>query len=1155
MIRVNKTLALLLAVLMVLSITPRDIAYAESIEETYSFDEAVHNSKHKPAHGQTSVDMNFSAAQTDMSTFAPYVYGSGSMIENDYLQFYVGSDMEDSEDNGRFTIGNTGGNPNSTSDNNKILLYGHPNPWSSYTTIRIDNNDYIFNSNNTTYDTTNLKAVSTMAVDGVFVTQTLQIINNATTGIKDTVQISYSVKNTTSSAKTIGIRIMMDTMLGDNDGAPFKVPSLGNVTYERELSGNAIPQFWQAFDNLSNPSIFAVGTLYKKGDIKPDKIQFVDWRLIYNMSNSWDYTINTSHLLTGDSAVAIYWDPKSIAAGDTTTVSTYYGVGYSEGTSDSSVSKINIGVNEFAVEVRTKNGDAINGANVTIDGIGSATTDSNGIAKFTVGKTAQRKITVSAAGFQAIGVIREVAKGSSGFIVLNPDDGKPYIKSIILDDKVCLFSGLKTFQADIRNPNTSKVVIIADPKGVSNLRYRLVQSGLVIAENTTGVFNIPIQKDFKPDEPIYAYVVGVGGVESAKYLTGIKVVKEEVGSFSSKEFSIGEKVSFPLPDDWPIIGGDTVEFGFDEFPFQIDVDGDTIKIAIGITKDSWSNGSFSDDQNKRFWSDIKREYEEVLLNRISDRVYFGENFGGKPSGFGAGKVKLDVQLLGYGEGRRTSGNTLVNVGLYLKVEGEAGYTQYFFLGFVPVYASIRGGGEGELKTTIGATFQNDSIVPSSFTFPSLELKLTPYLNPSSGAGVQGALSVEVGGKLSFPLTWRFDTKYFEARADGKIYAKGTAFLFSAKIEKELFDVKIGSKYWGQRASTSSFDAYMLGEETIDSFNLFNGDCYSLMSRDYIYKMPYSLMSIDTSNISTLHPNVYPQSQPQLISAGGNQYLFWLDDAAFHGINRSDENRTVLMYSVFDGYSWSTPEAVLEDGTADFYFDVSTDGTDVYVAWTNCGKTFVPGVSLEEMIAETEISVAKISGMSVIETKTLTDNSYCDMLPAVSINTLGDIFVAWIDKEDNNLFDGNICGISYSKYIADSNDFSIVTPTIDNRTLPSTIQVISSEGMTINESVSGHVYREHADAQIERTIPDETESVTDTNTDDSKEEEILNESFDTATVYSASWSTPDKLEAISSKKIISMDCGLIGGDFAVAFVLADVSQSYVFPAPILFAGHR
>jgi hypothetical protein len=118
-----------------------------------------------------------------MSTFAPYVYGSGSMIENDYLQFYVGSDMEDSEDNGRFTIGNTGGNPNSTSDNNKILLYGHPNPWSSYTTIRIDNNDYIFNSNNTTYDTTNLKAVSTMAVDGVFVTQTLQIINNATTGI------------------------------------------------------------------------------------------------------------------------------------------------------------------------------------------------------------------------------------------------------------------------------------------------------------------------------------------------------------------------------------------------------------------------------------------------------------------------------------------------------------------------------------------------------------------------------------------------------------------------------------------------------------------------------------------------------------------------------------------------------------------------------------------------------------------------------------------------------------------------------------------------------------------------------------------------------------------------------------------------------------
>ena len=1005
--KLNKLLALLLAVAMVISIAPFSIAYAENTEESYSFDEIAHNSQKKTVDNQVAAGISPAA----FSLFASYVGGSGSMLGNSYLEFYVGKDMGDSVNNGRFTIGNTGGNPNYTSDNNKILLYGHPDPWSSYTTIRINNIDYIFNANNTTYDTSNLKAVSTMTVDSVLVTQTLQIVNNATTGIKDTVQISYSARNQSSSSKTIGIRIMMDTMLGDNDGAPFKVPSLGNVTYERELTGNLIPQFWQAFDNLINPNVFAVGTLYKTGDVKPDKVQFADWSGIYDSESSWSYTISTSRPVTGDSAVAVYWNPKSVAAGTTTTVNTYYGVGFSDGTSGSSTSTTNVGANEYAVEVRSKNGNAINGASVVINGIGNATSNSSGIAKFTVGTTAQRKITVSASGYQTTEVLRSVAKGTSGFIVLNPDDGKPYIKSITLDDTLCLLSSSKSFQSNTGDSTTSKVVITADPKGVSNLRYRLMQNGLVIAENSTGVFNIPIQKDFKKDAPIYAYVASaVGGTESAKYLTGIKVVAGTVSSSNTNKFSIGEKASFSLPNDWPIIGGETVEFGFEDFPFQVDVDGDTIKVAIGVT---YPNGS-NVEMKKQFWSNLQGEYTDALQKRVSDRLDAARAFGGKPSGFGAGRVKLDVQVLGYGEGRQTSGNTFINVGLYVKVKGEAGYTQYFFLGFVPVYASIKGGIEGDLKTTINTTFQNGSFVPSSVTFPSIELKLTPYINPSAGAGVQEVLSVEVGGKISFPLTWRFSNKYFEAKANGKIYAKATAFLFSAKIEKELFNPTIGSKYWGSTVSGASASLSAFEESAFNSFSLYDADNYSLMSRNYVNKatpispMSFSLMSFDANDINTLQPNVFPQSQPQIITAGDKQYLFWLDDAAFHGINRSDENRTVLMYSVYDGSAWSPSLPVLDNGTADFYFDVAADGDNVFVAWTKSKQTFATGVSLEEMVAAMEINVAKITNSTVVETATLTDNAYCDMLPAISTNNIGEVFVAWVERESNNIFEKLCC---------------------------------------------------------------------------------------------------------------------------------------------------
>lgn len=1014
--KATKMIAILLAIVMILSIVPFATAHAENIEEVYSFDEVAHNSQKK-----SSVGMSPFAAPMEISSLASYAPDSESMIGNSYVEFYVGKEMDTSMNDGRFTIGNTGGNPNYPADDNKILLYAHPSPWSSYTTIRINDVDYIFNSNNTTYDIANLRAVSTMTVDGVLVTQTLQIVDNASTGLKDTVQISYSAINQSSSAKAIGIRIMMDTMLGDNDGAPFKVPSLGNVTYERELSGNAIPQFWQAFDNLTNPSVFAVGTLYKTGDRRPDKVQFAYWSEIYDSVNSWNYTINTSTPVTSDSAVAVYWNPVSVAAGNSVTSSTYYGVGFSDGTSGSSTSTANVGVNEYAVEVRAKNGSPISGASVTINGIGSATSNSGGIAKFSVSNTASRKITVSASGYQTIEAIRSVAKGTAGFIVLNIDDGKPYIKSITLDDTLCLLSSSKNFQSDTNNSATSKVVIIADPKDVTNLRYRLMQSGLVIAENSTGVFDIPIQKDFKKDAPIYAYVASAtGGTESAKFLTGIKVVGGTVSSSGANEFSIGEKVSFSLPDDWPIIGGDTVEFGFEGFPLQVDVDGDTIKVAIGITKDSWSNGSFSDDQNDRFWSDLKREYTKVLSQRVTDRMDAARAFGGKPSGFGAGRVKLDVQVLGYGEARQTSGNTFIDIGLYVKVKGEAGYTQYFFLGFVPFYASIQGGVEGDLRTTLQATFQNGSFLPSSVTFPAIEFTLTPYINPSLGVGAQGVLSLEIGGKISFPLNWDFANKYFEARANGKIYAQATAFLFSAKIEKELFDPVIGSKYWGQTVSGASASLNPFEESNFNAFNLFDTDNYSIMSRDYVNKTTsasfasFSPMSFGANNTDTLQSNVFPQSQPQIVAAGGKQYLFWLDDGAFHGISRSDENRTVLMYSVFDGSAWGPALAVDDDGTADFYFDVASDGTDVFAAWTNSKEVFAQDVTLEEMVAAMEITVAKINNSAVVETHTITDNAYGDMLPAVSINSTGNVFAAWIERESNNIFE-SINGISTSKY--------------------------------------------------------------------------------------------------------------------------------------------
>ena len=43
---------------------------------------------------------------------------------------------------------------------------------------------------------------------------------------------------------------------------------------EVEFIGNAVPQYWQSFDNLEDPRVTSTGFLYFNVGEKPDKVQF-----------------------------------------------------------------------------------------------------------------------------------------------------------------------------------------------------------------------------------------------------------------------------------------------------------------------------------------------------------------------------------------------------------------------------------------------------------------------------------------------------------------------------------------------------------------------------------------------------------------------------------------------------------------------------------------------------------------------------------------------------------------------------------------------------------------------------------------------------------------------------------------------------------------
>lgn len=256
-----------------------------------------------------------SAVSVPQNRMLKSILKNNTLIANDYIEFNTAS-------NGHYTIGTIGGNPNSSTDDNKKMLFGHPGGGTSKTTIVVGESINEFTSSNVTYDADGSKSVSKASYDGVDVTQELSIIENSATGRDDVVKIKYIVKNDTEYAKQVGIRIMMDTMLGGNDAAPFRVNG-SDVTTETVYSGSNIPQIWQAFDSATNPGVVAQGTFYKSGDRKPDKVQFTNWGNV--TSTLWDYVTQPGRS-NGDSAVSITWNKDTFASGETREFVTYYGL-------------------------------------------------------------------------------------------------------------------------------------------------------------------------------------------------------------------------------------------------------------------------------------------------------------------------------------------------------------------------------------------------------------------------------------------------------------------------------------------------------------------------------------------------------------------------------------------------------------------------------------------------------------------------------------------------------------------------------------------------------------------------------------------------------------------------------------------------------------
>ena len=225
---------------------------------------------------------------------------NNTLIANDYIEFNTAS-------NGHYTIGTIGGNPNSSTDDNKKMLFGHPGGGTSKTTI-VDGSFFINIDldNDGEIDTTVTPTINPGVIQDDEKSPEITV-ESCNAGISNSNTINPNIVITNNSDKPLK---MSDITIN----YVFNADNKENLEYHCD---------WLAVDNqyLGNTSVCEFvnddyGNTYAKikfntdVELQPNK-QFVihfrlnaaDWS---NWDTSNDYSMGTEQLLPNDKIIVFY---------------------------------------------------------------------------------------------------------------------------------------------------------------------------------------------------------------------------------------------------------------------------------------------------------------------------------------------------------------------------------------------------------------------------------------------------------------------------------------------------------------------------------------------------------------------------------------------------------------------------------------------------------------------------------------------------------------------------------------------------------------------------------------------------------------------------------------------------------------------------------
>lgn len=254
---------------------------------------------------------------------------------------------------GRFGFATNLGDPTNPLDDNKPLTYrleGSTNPADGRTNsirVWVDGQTPDFGGTAGTWvsrpglSPDNAQLQSAWQYQDILFTEHVGAVVNPASNRIALFRIEFQAENLDSSPHDVGLRLMIDTLIGDFDGVPFLLPNQQGVTLSPlDLSGADVPDSFNVIEreDLSNPGVTVQFTLGGEDATRPDRLLLsswcaADWQWDYFEQvggKGVDFTQCQARGVTAtkkDSAVGLFWNAGPLQAGETRTWVVYYGLG------------------------------------------------------------------------------------------------------------------------------------------------------------------------------------------------------------------------------------------------------------------------------------------------------------------------------------------------------------------------------------------------------------------------------------------------------------------------------------------------------------------------------------------------------------------------------------------------------------------------------------------------------------------------------------------------------------------------------------------------------------------------------------------------------------------------------------------------------------